>query len=69
MKISNYEELCKSLEGLGDKYFTANAEKYRYSIEREKGIDIAKGLIRKFSEKRNGIDPGLSNGMTHIKIF
>ena len=36
-------------------------------VEREKGIDIAKGLIRKFSEKRNGIDPGLRNGMTHIK--
>ena len=67
LKISNYEELCKSLEGLGDKYFTANAAKYRFSVEREKGIDIAKGLIRKFSEKRNGIDPGLSNGMTYIK--
>lgn len=67
LKITDYTGLCKSLEGIGDSYFTQNAEKFRYSQEREKGIDVAKGIIRKFTIKRDSVDPGLSNGMTYVK--
>lgn len=66
-KITDYSALCKSLEGVGDRYFTINAEKYRHSSEREKGIVVAKGLIEPFTMKRDSVDPGLSNGMTYIK--
>ena len=67
LKITDYVRLCESLEGVGDRYFTSNAEKFRYSKEREKGIDVAKGMIRKFTEKRDSVDPGLSNGITYVK--
>ena len=67
LKITDYEGLCRSLEGAGDRYFTQNAEKYRYSQEREKGIDVAKGMIRKFTIKRDSVDPGLSNGITYVR--
>lgn len=67
MKISNYFELCKTLEGVGDKYFTENAEKYNLSGHREKGVEVAKGLMRKFFIKRNETDPALNNGVIKLE--
>lgn len=67
MKITNYVELCKSLDGIGDKYFTENAEKYNLSGQREKGVEVAKGLMRKFLDKRNATDPILNNGVIKLE--
>ena len=67
MKITNYIDLCKSLEGVGDKYFTENAEKYNLSGQREKGVEVAKGLMRKYFIKRNETDPALNNGVIKLE--
>lgn len=67
LKITDYVALCNKLSGVGDSFFTENAEKFRHSSEREKGIEVAAGLIRPFTVKRGSVDPGLSNGVTYIK--
>lgn len=67
MKISNYANLCKALEGAGDEYFTRNAEKFNLSAPREKGIEVAKGLMRSFFIKRDETDPALNNGVIKLE--
>lgn len=69
LKIDDYEGLCNSLFGIGDKYLTPNVERYKYSSDREKGITVIKGFIEKFCSRRNDVDPALSNGVTRIKIL
>ena len=69
LKIDDYEGLCNSLFGIGDKYLTPNVERYKYSSDREKGITVIKGFIEKFCSRRNDVDPALSNGVTRIKTL
>lgn len=68
-KIDDYEGLCKSLYGIGDKYLTPNVEHYKYSNNREKGITVIKGFLEKNCTRRNDVDPALSNGVTKIKTI
>lgn len=67
LKITNYSELCRSLEGAGDKYLTPNPEFYNLSKQREQGIEVVKGLIRKHFTKRNENDPALNNGVLKLE--
>lgn len=67
LKIKNYFELSKSLEGIGDKYLTANAEYYNLTNQREQGIEVVKGLIRKHFVKREENDPALNNGVIKLE--
>lgn len=69
LKIDDYEGLCKSLVGIGDKYLTPNVERYKYSNDREKGITVIKGFLEKYCTRRNDVDPALSNGITRIKTI
>lgn len=69
LKIDDYESLCKSLFGIGDKYLTPNVERYKYSSEREKGITVIKAFLEKYCTRRNDVDPALSNGITRIKTI
>lgn len=67
LKIKNHFTLAKSLEGIGDKYLTSNAEYYKYSKNREQGIEVVKGLIRNHFIKRNENDPVLNNGVIKLE--
>lgn len=69
LKIDDYEGLCNSLIGIGDKYLTPNVERYKHSSDREKGITVIKGFIEKYCSRRNDVDPALSNGVTRIKTI
>lgn len=66
-KIDNYVELCKSLEGIGDRFFTDKAETFLHSKEREEAIAMAKGFMSKFFSNRTNNDPALSNGITRMR--
>ncbi|KMQ59485.1 hypothetical protein ACM46_20570 [Chryseobacterium angstadtii] len=67
LKITSYSDLCKSLEGAGDKYLTSNAEFYNLSQQREQGVEVVKGLIRKYFIKRSESDPALNNGVLKLE--
>jgi hypothetical protein len=67
LKIANYSNLCKSLEGIGDKYLTPNAEQYNLARQRDEGIEVVKGLIRRFFVKRSESDPALNNGVLKLE--
>lgn len=66
-KIDNYAELCKSLEGIGDRFFTDKAESFLHSKEREEAIAMAKGFMSKYFSNRTHNDPALSNGITRLR--
>ena len=66
-KIDNYAELCKSLEGIGDRFFTDKAESFLHSKEREEAIAMAKGFMSKYFSNRTNNDPALSNGITRLR--
>lgn len=65
-KITNHVELCKSLEGIGDSYFSDKAESLNKSLPREQAIAMAKGFMSKFFISRTETDPALSNGITRF---
>lgn len=67
LKINSYAELCKSLEGVGDRYLTPNAEFYNLSKQREQGIEVVKGLIRRHFVKRKENDPALNNSVLKLE--
>ncbi|WP_316751780.1 DUF262 domain-containing protein [Pedobacter gandavensis] len=67
MKIVNYKNLVRSLEGIGDRYITSNAEGYKVAKQREHGIEVVKGLIRKDFVKRKENDPALNNGVLKLE--
>lgn len=67
LKITNYTSLCKSLEGIGDKYLTPNAEQFNLSRQRDEGVEVVKGLIRRFFVKRSESDPALNNGVLKLE--
>lgn len=66
-KILDYQKLCKSLEGIGDQYLTPNAESYKLSKKREDGVQVVKGLIRKYFVRRAENDPALNNGVLKLE--
>lgn len=66
-KINNYVDLCNSLEGLGDSFFSDKAEDFNRSKPREQAIAMAKGLMGKYFVPRKGSDPALSNGVTRLR--
>lgn len=67
LKITSYSSLCKSLEGIGDKYLTPNAEQFNLSRQRDEGVEVVKGLIRRFFVKRSESDPALNNGVLKLE--
>lgn len=67
MKIRNYSNLAKSLEGIGDKYITSNAEGYKLAKNREQGVEVVKGLIRSHFVKRRENDPVFNNGVLKLE--
>lgn len=66
-KIDNYVDLCKSLDGIGDRFFTDKAESFLHSKEREEAIAMAKGFMSKYFSNRTINDPALSNGITRMR--
>lgn len=66
-KIDNYVDLCKSLDGIGDRFFTDKAESFLHSKEREEAIAMAKGFMSKYFSNRTTNDPALSNGITRLR--
>lgn len=66
-KIDNYHDLCKSLDGIGDAYFSENAETFNRSKDREKAVAAAKGFMSKYFTSRTGSDPAFSNGYTRLR--
>lgn len=66
-KIDNYVELCRSLEGIGDRFFIDKADTFLHSKEREEAIAMAKGFMSKYFSNRTNNDPALSNGITRMR--
>lgn len=67
MKINSYYNLAKSLEGIGDRYITPNADGYKLAKPREQGVEVVKGLIRNHFIKRKENDPVLNNGVLKLE--
>lgn len=66
-KITSYVELCNSLQGIGDAYYTDKAESFNLSKNREQAIAMTKGIMSKYFVKRKETDPALSNGVMRLK--
>lgn len=66
-KVDNYVELCKNLDGVGDRFFTDKADTFLHSKEREEAIAMAKGFMSKYFSNRTSNDPALSNGITRMR--
>ncbi|MCO5946623.1 GmrSD restriction endonuclease domain-containing protein [Mucilaginibacter flavidus] len=67
LKIINHQKLATELVGFGDKYLTPNADDYNLSKQREQGIEVVKGFIRKHFSKRTQNDPALNNGVIKLE--
>ncbi|WP_339877466.1 DUF262 domain-containing protein [uncultured Algoriphagus sp.] len=67
LKIDNYRELNKELNGIGDKYITPHIEEIRHRAARKRVIDSISGVIRKRFSKRGETDPVLSNGVVKLE--
>lgn len=67
LKIINHYKLASDLVGFGDQYLTSNADNYNLSKQREQGIEVVKGFIRKHFTKRHENDPALNNGVVKLE--
>ncbi len=67
LKILDYTKLAKHLEGIGDNYLTANAEYFKYSKQREDGVEVIEGLMKQFFIKKRENDPALNNGVIKLE--
>ena len=67
LKIDNYNNLNRALNGLGDKLITPNIDEMRHRAARSRCIDSVTGVIRKHFSKREETDPILSNGVVKLE--